>query len=445
MAHVVADRVKDTSTTTGTGNLTLSGAAPSGFRTFGSVLANNDTCFYAVEHQSAAEWEVGLGTYVSATPALARTSVIASSNAGAAVNFSAGTKNCFITSPAVAQGSGVLSPAQIAADTNDYNPTGLSLANILRLDTDNVRYLTGLQGGYDGRRILLHVLPAAQGPLILRDENASSSAANRFTLSERRVFLWPGDSLDLWYDGTAARWKQTSDVRTNTHGGDYIEIFEEFLSGVLGSGTATEAGESIGSWDWRSTANGTSASGSPAGVSLHPGVVQLVTAAVSGNDTRLHLGNAATDDIFPFNEVRYVGTLVNTSNITSNRIKFGLGVDLGDGTLGAFGTDAVMFEFDTATSANWRCITRAASTNTLNTSGVALVNNEWDLLEAIRLTNGNWAFLINETLLFTHTTNLPTAVMSNVGLFVETQTAAARSVNLDWLRLRTTRYGQRYT
>jgi len=92
------DRVKETSTTTGTGNLTLAGAV-SGFQAF-SVFANNDTFFYAVVHQTAAEWEVGIGTYVSATPALARTTVLESSNADALVSFSAGTKDVFVDMPA---------------------------------------------------------------------------------------------------------------------------------------------------------------------------------------------------------------------------------------------------------------------------------------------------------------------------------------------------------
>lgn len=98
LVFVTADRIKETSTTTGTGNLTLAGAA-SGFQAF-SIFANNDTLFYAVVHQTAAEWEVGIGTYVSATPALARTTVLESSNADALVNFSAGTKDVFVTRPA---------------------------------------------------------------------------------------------------------------------------------------------------------------------------------------------------------------------------------------------------------------------------------------------------------------------------------------------------------
>lgn len=92
------DRVKETSTTTGTGNFTLAGAV-TGFRTFGSVLSVNDTCGYCIALQGGSEWEVGIGTY-SATNTLTRTTVLASSNSGSAVNFSSGTKDVFITIPA---------------------------------------------------------------------------------------------------------------------------------------------------------------------------------------------------------------------------------------------------------------------------------------------------------------------------------------------------------
>jgi hypothetical protein len=96
VAHVTADRIRDTTTTTGTGVLTVSGTAPSGYRTFSAVMTTNDTCFYALQHQSAAEWEVGLGTY-SGSNQLTRTTVLASSNANSAVNLTAGTKDIFIT------------------------------------------------------------------------------------------------------------------------------------------------------------------------------------------------------------------------------------------------------------------------------------------------------------------------------------------------------------
>lgn len=96
MAFVTADRVKDTSTTTGTGSITVSGAAPTGYRTFSAVLGAGDTFYYCIQGQTTAEFEVGVGTYSSAN-VFARTTVLASSNSGSAVSFSAGTKNVFIT------------------------------------------------------------------------------------------------------------------------------------------------------------------------------------------------------------------------------------------------------------------------------------------------------------------------------------------------------------
>ena len=96
MAFVTADRVRDTSTTAGSGSFSVSGTAPTGYRTFSAVLSVNDTFYYSIQHQTLNEWEVGLGTYSSANT-FARTTIYSSSNAGSAVTFSAGTKDVFIT------------------------------------------------------------------------------------------------------------------------------------------------------------------------------------------------------------------------------------------------------------------------------------------------------------------------------------------------------------
>jgi hypothetical protein len=96
MAFVTADRVLDTSTSTGTGAFVVSGTAPSGYRTFSAVLSTNDTCYYSIGHQTLSEWETGTATYSSANT-LTRTTIASSSNANAAVNFSAGTKDVSIT------------------------------------------------------------------------------------------------------------------------------------------------------------------------------------------------------------------------------------------------------------------------------------------------------------------------------------------------------------
>ena len=100
MALVLNDRVKETTTSTGTGTINLAGAE-TGFETFVAGVGNSNTCYYCIAHQSANEFEVGLGTVTDATPdTLARTTIISSSNSDSAVNFSAGTKDVFCTLPA---------------------------------------------------------------------------------------------------------------------------------------------------------------------------------------------------------------------------------------------------------------------------------------------------------------------------------------------------------
>jgi hypothetical protein len=98
MAHITADRVRQLSTSTGTGTFTLS-TTFTGFRAFSSVAAVSDTFWYTIASTTLSEWEVGLGTY-SAANTITRTTVLASSNAGAAVVFSAGDKEVFITAAA---------------------------------------------------------------------------------------------------------------------------------------------------------------------------------------------------------------------------------------------------------------------------------------------------------------------------------------------------------
>lgn len=91
-----ADRVKDTSTTTGTGSLTLSGSAPTGYVTFNAGIGQGPRFCYTIQIADESEWEVGVG-YLSAATTLVRERVMKSTNSNNAVNFSAGTKTCFVT------------------------------------------------------------------------------------------------------------------------------------------------------------------------------------------------------------------------------------------------------------------------------------------------------------------------------------------------------------
>ena len=99
MALVINDRVKVTSTTTGTGAMAL-GSAVTGFETFAQGIGNSNTTYYCIFNQGTTEFEVGLGTLDGTSANLTRTTVISSSNGDAAVNFTSGTKDVFCTLPA---------------------------------------------------------------------------------------------------------------------------------------------------------------------------------------------------------------------------------------------------------------------------------------------------------------------------------------------------------
>src|SRR6056300_1718470 len=133
MALVVNDRVKETSTTTGTGTLTLAGAV-SGFETFSSAIGNTNTTYYSIVNSNG-EFEVGLGN-VSAG-ALSRDTIISSSNSDAAVNFSAGTKNVFCTLPA--SKAVILDSSDNIVANNGSNLTNLNADNLATGTVANAR------------------------------------------------------------------------------------------------------------------------------------------------------------------------------------------------------------------------------------------------------------------------------------------------------------------
>jgi len=98
MALVINNRVRETTSTTGTGAVTLGGAVD-GFQTFAAGIGNSNTTYYAISLNTASEWEVGLGTLNGDSSTLTRTTVLESSNSDSAVDFAAGSKEIFCTLP----------------------------------------------------------------------------------------------------------------------------------------------------------------------------------------------------------------------------------------------------------------------------------------------------------------------------------------------------------
>lgn len=170
MAHITADRVKEITTTTGTGSYTLAGAA-TGFRAFSAVAANNDTVPYCCEDGTS--WEVGVGTWTTGGT-LARTTILASSNNGNAVNWGAGTKNIFITLPARAATADV-QEFKTPGTSTWTKPAGAKIVHIVmhgggggggsgrRRGTSETSNAQGGGGGVSGARVELWLVASSLG------------------------------------------------------------------------------------------------------------------------------------------------------------------------------------------------------------------------------------------------------------------------------------------
>jgi hypothetical protein len=148
MALVLKDRVKETSTTAGTGTLTLAGAA-AGFQSF-SAIGNGNTTYYAIVDSTAGTWEVGIGTYTSSGTTLSRDTVLSSSNSGSLVTFSSNSKDVFVTYPSeksvyedasnvvVQQSFGAITATSAALTTGTISTTpasGTDIVNKTYVDT----------------------------------------------------------------------------------------------------------------------------------------------------------------------------------------------------------------------------------------------------------------------------------------------------------------------
>jgi len=121
MALVINDRVRETTSTAGSGTVTLGGAVD-GFQTFAAGIGNSNTTYYAISLNSAGEWEVGRGTLNGDSSELARTEILQSSNSDNAVVFTAGSKEVFCTLPSekalYLDASGDLANSGVIANTN---------------------------------------------------------------------------------------------------------------------------------------------------------------------------------------------------------------------------------------------------------------------------------------------------------------------------------------
>ena len=177
MSFVIADRVRETTTTTGTGTLSLDGAVV-GFQAF-TAVGNNNTTYYTI--QGTTEWEVGIGTYLANT--LSRDTVLSSSNGGSKLLLTAGTKDVFVTLPA---GKTVIS---VAGKVGEVTLSNTDISGLGTMSTQNANSVT-ITGG-------TATLTSLSTPTVQATNSAGLSLKNASGTTQLSMGAGGGDNLTL--------------------------------------------------------------------------------------------------------------------------------------------------------------------------------------------------------------------------------------------------------
>jgi len=410
MPLIVKDRVQQTSSTTGTGTLTLGGTV-SGFQTFSSAIGNGNTTYYAIVND--AEWEVGLGT-VSAG-ALSRDTVLESSNAGSLVNFSAGTKAVFCTYPAeksVIQdetgnvGINIASPAyklDVAGTSRVYSASGASPISY---------WWSG--GGY---RLAINMTDGASGLAIYNTLDGNAHTWQTASTERMRLHASGGVSIGNTTDAGAGNLSVTGRATIQT------------LTVGLGGGNVST-----------NTAVGASAMAATATGALNTALGQVaLTALTSGqNNTALGRGalfstTTASDNtavglsaLFNNNGAfnTAVGTLSLTNNTTSaNNTAIGYG-SLQFNTLGGgnVANGYYALRFNTIVSNLTAIGAQALQSNTTNVATLGTITG------GTGYTNGTYTGVVMTLSSGSTATTYPTATIVVAGGAVTTVTITSAGV-----------------
>lgn len=216
MTLELKNRVRSTSTTTGTGAYTIAASPPAGFQSFDAITTTREVYYCAVMDS---DWEVGIGTVtVGGSITLSRDTILDSSNSGAAVNWGAGTKDIFVTSIAevlnrfyydgtdvypTSDLSSEQTPSALSSGENDDWNVTLSGNTVVNAEGVSGSELTGLLNGASRRRVT--IVNVGSNSIIFRSQSTSSTAANRFAMNGDQI-VPAGAAISFIYNATISRW-----------------------------------------------------------------------------------------------------------------------------------------------------------------------------------------------------------------------------------------------
>jgi len=320
MALVLADRVKETTTTTGTGTITLAGAV-TGFQSF-SAVGDGNTTYYTIASQGSAEWEVGIGTYTASGTTLSRDTVLASSaGAPTKTTFSAGTKDVFVTYPA---------ERSVYSDGTNIVPDTAAVLGVVSGGTGQVSLTANNVVLGNGTSAVQFVAPGTSGNVLKSDGTTWTSAAAGGDVPAGTVMLFYQAAAPTGWTQVTTQNDKALRVVSGTGGGTggsvaFTTAFaSKAVTGTVGttgdttldatqipSHTHAPGGTGGGSFIIGSSSSGIS--GYSAGANYTSTRGRSTTAATGSGGAHSHGGGTFTGTAINL-AVQYIDTIIATKN-----------------------------------------------------------------------------------------------------------------------------------
>lgn len=317
-------------------------------------------------------------------------------------------------------GQTIISPSQLTAAADNWNPTDLATATIVRLSGDNqFRIISGITAPAASKELTL--TNVGTFAVLISREDAASSAANRFAI-DTDIPLYPGHSIVLWYDVTSTRWRLKSKTFSDS------SVPEKQLGAYFRSAGSTTNGD----YDHFLFA------GSTLGVT--PTSTRQRTTTVSTGAASNGLGSVTTKGAAIFagttsnvpNSIAFK-TVVSVNNLSDAGQTFT--AECGWSVSTAIPSDGASFRYSHGVNGGkWLCVTRLSSAETTTDSGVTVAADTPDLLEIYHRPDNSVAFFINGAWVAEHTTNIFSSTATPSCVILKSVGTTARLLAVDLIQ-----------
>lgn len=324
---------------------------------------------------------------------------------------------------------GVISPAQLTTNQNDWAPTGCSTAAFIRFSADQPRNITGLacSNAVGMVRVLQNVGTGNDSVVVLKNADTGSTAANRFDF-DHDVTLAPKDTIVIWYDGLDSRWKQFALDPRFDQDRRRMPLFETDYLGAVGAATL----EAHLPWDWAAISTGTQAN--VAGTPNHPGIVSCTSSTTANSGCKVKTNETS----FLFGGGERTEFIASITTLTNGTFRFGWH----DATTSTDAVDGAYIEVPATGAAV--CKTSNNSTRTTSATIATLSTATWYHLRisvdataanvTCEIFDGNGNSLGSQT----NSANIPTAAGREFGhgwIATNSGTTATALLNMDYQAL----------